>query len=387
MDIINDKRRKDAEHLGRVTSFVAAVAPDKIPGKQVRECDRKEMEGQKKDIEEKWPSLFDFMGGLSEPEKKHKYSYTTDLYDATPKFRPRINKRIQNKYLDPIKQNFSHCGNLYTMELSPSQIDGTFYFPGQREQFVEMELAQLAFEKGMPIFGVNWGVKFSIYELRERLKKNKHTFSYRELKEALCILARTNMSISSADGNAVMEENLLKALCLRTWDDWKELGRGSECYVEFNSLHVAALKNSKWKLLDHKKATNIEPFLARWIYLRMSREWSGAQNFKSITWLLSNIVMDSGININRLRDAKREIESALDYLKSHNMEIQKWVAEPILGGQRSTKLVNVKYYITPGITFVSEMKRRNQLKRDASEKIEEFNSLAEKNHVKKLPFS
>ena len=77
---------------------------------------------------------------------------------------------------------------------------------------------------------------------------------------------------NNGKGESLVRESLFSSIGLRTWDDWKSLGRTSECFVRFNSLHVEALKGDRWRLYNENTALSLGDELTMWIYKRVSRE-------------------------------------------------------------------------------------------------------------------
>lgn len=358
--------------------------------------DQQHSDFEKRINTESQPTLFSLLNSnLEEKELNHKYSYHTDLYDAAPKFWMSKNlPRKDGKYLDQLMRTFEHKGQMFTMTLTPANIEDKYYYPGVREEFIEMELTQMALEKGVPLIDGSFGIPFSFYELRKRLKDKGHSYSFYEIKESLFVMSRCNLTIMNESGSTAISESLFKSVGLRTWDDWQDAGRGSLCYVEFNSLHVAALKEGKWKLFNQQKAIGIKTILSRWIYKRMSREWIGATQNYSIQWRLTSIIRDSGMEACRsIRDARPRVEKAFESLRIGDRKnlfggdvIRQWSAKEELGGPRGTKLIDIVYTIIPGSQFIQDMKRCNQLRREAKDKIIKINDYADKNKLNKLPF-
>lgn len=372
----DDPRRPEYEGLSRATSITADMAPQRVPNKKPREVHKDEIDFAqdvaKKAVErkdqfiEKMPTLYELLGVVSDPKELEDYSYQTDLYDAVPKFTWAPVKREMGKYLPVIKREFKHQGGSFYMELTPARVDDKDHYPGEKEELIEMELVQMAFERGMPMLGGYYGVKFSLYEIRKRLKEKGHTFSIIEIKRGLYIMsgAILEVRINTGKGESLVREALFSSLGLRTWDDWKDLGRTSECFVKFNSLHVEALRNQKWRLVNESKIMLLEGPLSRWIYKRMAREWVRSEFNKPVLWRLSSIIRDSGIGETNHRKARMKIESAFNDLKKNN-HIFSWSSSEELGGQKGTKILDVVYDIRPSLSFSKEMKRLNQLKRDS----------------------
>lgn len=317
-------------------------------------------------MSENMPTLFEMLGGAKENDLE-KYSYQTDLYDAIPRFVWKTPVRDHGNYLPILKRGFEHRGEKYELELMPARIGSKEYYPGAKEEIVEMELVKMAFEKGVPTFNGTYGVKFSLYELRQRLSFKGHSYNIPKIKEALHVMSRCTIKVNlkSKKSNTFIEEPMISGLGMRTWDDWKELGKSSECFLKFNSLHVESLRKKTWRLYDLDKALGISKSLPRWIYKRMCREWVRAKFNYEIKWKLSSIIRDYGMEFGSLRKARQAVESSLNDLKKKRVLMSWEVIEEEKSGVRGTKVIDVIYGLKPDITFIKSMKRFNQLSRDA----------------------
>ena len=169
---------------------------------------------------------------------------------------------------------------------------------------------------------------------------------------------------NNGKGESLVRESLFSSIGLRTWDDWKSLGRTSECFVRFNSLHVEALKGDRWRLYNENTALSLGDELTMWIYKRVSREWTGLKFLKTMKWRLSSIIRDSGIQDSVIGRVRKKVEIALNDLRTKNV-FSSWDQTEEKGGQKGTKLIDVIYEINPSKRFEMDMKRFNQLHRDS----------------------
>ena len=105
-----------------------------------------------------------------------KYSNTIELYDGAPKFFWGKVERVSDKYLDPIHRDFVHKGKKYAIKISPGNLTGKdgvsrYYYPAKREEIVEDALRKLAVEGQGKFLNDAASVQFTLYQLREELKK------------------------------------------------------------------------------------------------------------------------------------------------------------------------------------------------------------------------
>jgi hypothetical protein len=373
-----DRRLEENEAFARAKSITAEVAPHRVEGTKVRDSHLDDAQNArsviKKAIErkdefiEKMPTLFELMGTMLEPKEREEYSYQADLYDALPKFVWAPVKREHGKYLPNLERVFEHSGKEFHMEMTPARVDGKDHYPGTREELIEMELVQMACDKGLPTGIGLYGVKFSLYELRKRLQDKGHTFSIVEIKQGLYIMNGSilEVKVSTESGQSLVRESLFSSIGMRTWDDWKELGRTSECFVKFNSLHVEALKTKQFRLYNEKKAMLIDDSLTRWMFKRLSREWIRVKFLHGIRWNLTSIIRDSGIEDERLGRSKARVEKTFNDLKDQRVIFSWEIEEEIKANTKGRpKIVDIRYLVKPDIVFEKEMKRFNQLHRDS----------------------
>lgn len=141
-------------------------------------------------------SLFELLN----PEEK-RFSNTIELYDFIPKYHWGKVQRINGKFLDSLEREFECRGKKYKVKIRPASIDDKdgverYYYPSKREELVEDALRKFV-AKGQGVFlDDQAGVTFSLYQLQQELKRNGHTYNKNELKDALLICARTNITIN-----------------------------------------------------------------------------------------------------------------------------------------------------------------------------------------------
>src|ERR1700680_2170485 len=141
-------------------------------------------------------SLFqDFL--CNRAEERDNLSNAIDLWDSVPRYsvsRLAMSKaREEQKFLENHTALFQHRGRTYTCTISPARvtdIDGEQkdFYPSANEELVEDPLRKLATDQQAGFFdkpNYRSGVVFSMYALREELKKRGHTRSYQEVRLAL----------------------------------------------------------------------------------------------------------------------------------------------------------------------------------------------------------
>ena len=106
----------------------------------------------------------------------------------------------------------------YKIEIAPAVIkdrDGVnrYYYPSKREELVEDALRRFVTAK-QGVFLRRAGVTFSLYQLQEELRKNGHSYSKTQIKDALLICAKNSITVTSEDGTTILVSNLFETLGL-----------------------------------------------------------------------------------------------------------------------------------------------------------------------------
>jgi hypothetical protein len=99
-----------------------------------------------------------------------------------------------------------------------------YYYPSERDELVEDALRKFIAEGQGGFLDDAAGVTFSLYQLQEELRRNGHSYNKQEIKDALLICARTNITVTSEDSSAVLVSNLFETVGLQTRESWKGNG-------------------------------------------------------------------------------------------------------------------------------------------------------------------
>src|SRR5262249_24882458 len=142
---------------------------------------------------------------------------------------------------------FQYKGRTYTRVISPARITDhreqeRDYYPSAGEELVEHALRKLAVEQQVGFFdkpNYRSGVVFTLYQLREEMKKRGHTRSYQQLVESLNILSHSIIDIIP-DGAG---ESIISSACLPT-------------VVAVSRAQLATDPKSKWAVQFHPLVTS-----------------------------------------------------------------------------------------------------------------------------------
>lgn len=293
------------------------------------------------------------------------YSNTIELYDFTPKYFWGKSPRVAGLFLKTLKREFECRGTRYTVEIRPARITDKKgvekeYYPGLREELVEDALRKFACE-GQGIFLDDAaGVTFTLYQLQQELKSKGHSFNKDEIKDALLICARANMTITSEDGSMKLVSNLFETIGLQTREDWKGDGRKTKAFVRFHPLVTRSIKTGGFRQLNYEKTMTYRSAIARQLHKRLSHHYTQASMAKPYHILLSTMIRDFGLTAyTQLRDNLRGVQGALDEMVEREVLIF-YKVDKVFDVKRRNKLTDAKLTMTPHTRFVNEIIKANK---------------------------
>lgn len=297
---------------------------------------------------------------------EQEYSNTVELYDFVPKYHWGKVQRINDKFLNSLEREFECRGVKYKVKIRPASVEdrnGTerYYYPSKREELVEDALRKFVAE-GQGIFlDEQAGVTFSLYQLQEELKRNGHSYSKDQIKDALLICARTNLTITNENGTSVLVSNLFETLGLQTREDWKDQGNKTRAFVRFNSLVTKSITSRTFRQLNYEKVMSYKNIIARQLHKRMSHHYIQASIANPYHFLLSTIIRDFGLTkYTQLRDNLRDVQIALEEMVEKKV-ILSYKIEKIIENSRRAKLLDAKFILLPDPSFTSEIISANKL--------------------------
>ncbi len=297
---------------------------------------------------------------------EREFSNTVELYDFIPKYHWGKVQRINNKFLDSLEREFECRGVKYKVKIRPASVedrDGAerYYYPSKREELVEDALRKFVAE-GQGIFlDEQAGVTFSLYQLQEELKRNGHSYSKDQIKDALLICARTNMTVTNENGTSVLVSNLFETLGLQTREDWKDQDNRSRAFVRFNSLVTKSITSRSFRQLNYEKVMSYKNVIARQLHKRMSHHYVQASVANPYHFLLSTLIRDFGLTqYAQLRDNLRDVQIALDEMIQKRVLLS-YKVEKVLESSKRAKLLDAKFVLLPDPSFTSEIIGANKL--------------------------
>ncbi len=297
---------------------------------------------------------------------EREFSNTVELYDFIPKYHWGKVQRINDKFLDSLEREFECRGICYKVKIRPASVedgDGNerYYYPSKREELVEDALRKFVAEGQGVFLDEQAGVTFSLYQLQEELKRNGHSYSKDQIKDALLICARTNITVTTENGTSVFVSNLFETLGLQTRDDWKEKEQKSRAFVRFNSLVTKSITSRTFRQLNYEKVMSYKNVVARQLHKRMSHHYIQASIANPYHILLSTIIRDFGLTqYAQLRDNLRDVQLALDEMQEKKVLLSYKIQKTLENSKRN-KLLDAKFILIPDPAFTGEIIGANKL--------------------------
>jgi hypothetical protein len=303
--------------------------------------------------------LFEFI----QPEERQ-YSNTIELYDFMPKYHWGRSERINGKFLESLEREFECRGRKYKIVIEPARIKGKDgesreYFPSKREELVEDALRRFATAQQGVFLDDRASVTFTLYQLQQELKRNGHSYSKDQIKDALLICAKTAITVTTEDGKALLVSNMFETLGLQTREDWKGTGKKSKAFVRFNSLVTESIKSGSYRQLDYEKAMSYTSVIARQLHKRMSHHYTQASITTTYSLMLSTVIRDFGLaEYDRPSHNLAQVIKALEEMKEKNILLN-YKIEKTTDPNNRNKLIEAKFVLMPHPFFADEIRKAN----------------------------
>jgi hypothetical protein len=286
--------------------------------------------------------------------------------------------REKQKFLENHTALFQHRGRTYTCTISPARvtdIDGEQrdFYPSANEELVEDALRKLATDQQAGFFdkpNYRSGVVFSLYALREELKKRGHTRSYQEVRLALNILSKSIIEITAQDaqkGEMLVVSAYLPsvaAVSRRKLEDDPE----AKWAVQFHPLVTTSIDQVTYRQFNYDLMMKHSSQLARWLNKQLVIKYTFAELSRPFEMRYSTIKRDSGLlnGYGRERAAIDALVTALQDLKDQDV-LSSFDRKDITGPRK--KLLDVVFKIWPSSAFVRQAKAANKRLSDSQKSV------------------
>jgi hypothetical protein len=213
-------------------------------------------------------------------EENETLSNAIDLWDSVPRYsvsRQQMTKiRVNDTYLNSHTTVFQHRGRTYTRVIHPASITDhdkhtRFYYPSANEELVEHALRKLAIDKQAGYFdkpNYRSGVMFSLYELREEMKKRGHARSYQQLVESLNILSGAVIEVIPHAGDGVIKSAVIPVLVAVSKAKLSSDPK-SKWMVQFHPLVTGSIDKVTYRQFNYSLMMSHRTQLARWLHQQL----------------------------------------------------------------------------------------------------------------------
>lgn len=309
-------------------------------------------------------------------EEQDRLSNAIDLWDSVPRYsvtRQAMTKaRISGQFLKKHTTTFQHRGRTYTRTISPARITDIHgrerdYYPSATEELIEHALRKLAIEQQAGYFdrpNYRSGVVFTLYALREEMKRRGHTRSYQEIVLALNVLSGSIIEITSDDtGEVLTRSAYLPSLAAvsrkKLRDDPK-----AKWAVQFHPLVTGSIDKVTYRQFNYHLMMSHSTQLARWLHQQLVLKYTFANHQTPFETRYSTIKRDSGLldAYSRDRDAVDALKSAFDELRRRGVLLG-YDRKDITGPRK--KLMDAIFIARPSFDYIRETKAANKRQADA----------------------
>ena len=294
-------------------------------------------------------------------------SNTIELWERIPKYfftAKQVEKlRTPTGHADPYEWKYTENGNAYTVSIQPALIkqkNGSYkaFFPGVTEELIEEALKKILTDQQYTIHDPDnlesW-VKFSLNMLDKELKKKGRTRNFNEIKDAIEVMSKCNITLSK-NNKEIWNGNILQDLVTVGREDY---------LASTNTHHIARLplfishsiNNLDYRQFNYDRLMSCNEQLTRWIYKRLINRFIQASHTTTYSCMYSDIKQTSGLlQQERESNNRRKIISAFNELQLKGI-IQSYEIDERKTGRTIT---DVKFTIKATQQFISEQIASNK---------------------------
>lgn len=306
-------------------------------------------------------------------EKRQELSNTIELWDSVPRYsvsRSAMNKmRDANGYLGLLKLEFEFRRTKFNIQIQPALVENkktgvtTAYYPSASEELVEEVLRKLAIDQGNGFYDrINFrsGVVFSLYRVRDELKRRGHARSFDEIILSLEILSGSSIQIfaTTEKSHAFAKSNYLPMLTGVTREKL-ECDPNARWLAQFHPLVTDSIDKLSYRQYNYHQLMSHSTQLARWLHKLLIVKCTGASRVKPFDIHYTTIKRDSSMLNNYARDRKaiEACDISMQELKENGV-IRNFERKTVTGAR--AKILDIVYRVLPSDKFVSEVMAANK---------------------------
>ena len=287
---------------------------------------------------------------------------TIHLYDIAPKYT--YDNRERPVHESAFARRGMRVSNFeYEVEVQAARIerapnDEVLMYPSEREEFIEDSLRKLATTGNGVFINGEAGVRFTLYQLRNELKKHGHTYSWDQLREGLYVLRRAGLKITSKKTGESWEENFLSRLVEGGSRVSEDGTRYEPWYASFHKLVTKSIIDLTYRQMNYPRLMAIKGQLARYIYKRMVSLYTFADMDKPYQPSLLQIMEESGRGMSpEMKNNIKAVNRAFDQLREEGAILK---AEEVQRLRKGNKVINIRYNLYPTKALVDEIIAANR---------------------------
>lgn len=300
-------------------------------------------------------------------------SNSIELWDSVPRYS--ISQLAMNKMrddkgrLDLLEISFNYYKESLKATIQPALIQEekngvkstVSYYPSANEELIEEALRKIASEQQMGFHEPmkRSGVVFTLYQLREELKKRGHARTYFDIVKSLNILSKSIIELKGEKKqNAYTKSNTyLSNVTSVTRTDLAE-DPNAKWHVQFHPLVTDSIDKLTYRQFNYQQLMSHSTQLARWLHKYLVTKNTMAAITKTFEMRYSTIKRDSAMlnNYSRERQAIEACDFSMEELKTQKIALV--IKRKVITGERG-KILDVVYNISPTSEFAAEVRLAN----------------------------
>lgn len=308
------------------------------------------------------------------------YSNLVSVYDAMPRFLLSKTVRHLSEMSTQIDGTINGEPFKVIMKAVPmdlpikvkgkltGQVESVGVYPGAREECVEEALRKFSTQAGK-FNESECAVRFTLYELKKELSSLGHSFSYNELRQALDILAQSNLTIETrgSDGDTInIKSTYLPSLFLRSKnkksrdyveskdmaDEDKEIA--TQCVAVLHPLISRSIERGDYRLYHYSTSMRLTNSLAKILNRELSMRWRNASPHHPYTFSMISFLCNTTRGLSkRMPEDFRAMNIALKQLVDEGV-LSEFTSEPVKK-PKGKGAMDYIYKVLPTSKFVGMM--------------------------------
>lgn len=230
-----------------------------------------------------------------------------------------------------------------------------YAYPGDREEMIERVIFLIASNRGLEAIrnlgGVpRFGIYFTLYEIREELKKIKKTRSYDVIREALIVIRDSKTSICQINGDK--EVSITHDIFADAVLEVSGTGRGRDrCCITFSDYVIEEIQQFNYRQYPFASINSHDTPLARFMHHYLTNTWLNVVEGVPRKLYVNEIFSVFGKNHIKMTVKRRDIRTALEVLVSAGW----FLSVPYSKKTINNSVVDYYYAVTPTEIFVEEV--------------------------------